>query len=286
MHNTHELLSQYFRSKTLQLLAASDEAICEHSGLKGSHREDLIKIYLNHILPQRFDVGRGMVYGAACQKSKESDIVIWDSHNYPNLQMQGHSMFFAESVRLVLEVKTNFNNIELENILEKCEAVKSIVPMNEPNIDDEIAMLNHKVDSLIAGENTEGMIISKPHIATGAVIFRGGKTFTIDSISKEMVDKADDFWPDIMILLEAGKVIIKQYDDDMVGTNAYIEFFEAGDEALLLFTSSLLGLISDRSVNVEDPFYLTKYAFSKLNNIKSSVIPFKTLRFTPGRTII
>ncbi len=285
MNNIHELLSQYFRSKTLQLLAASDEAICEHSGLKGSHREDLIRIYLDHILPHRFNVGRGMVYGLY-HKSKESDIVIWDSHNYPCLQMQGHSMFFAESVRLVLEVKTNFNNNELDNILEKCESVKSIVPMSEPNIDDEIAMLNLKVNSLITGENIQGMLISKPHIATGAVIFRGGKNFTIDSITKEMIDKADDFWPDIMILLEAGKVIIKQYNEDMAETNAYIEFFEAADDALLLFTSSLLGLISDRSVNVEDPFYLKKYAFPIFNKMKSSVIPFKTLRFTPGRTII
>lgn len=42
--NTCNLIRQYFKSKLAQLLALSEQAVCEHNGLKGSHREDLIKI--------------------------------------------------------------------------------------------------------------------------------------------------------------------------------------------------------------------------------------------------
>lgn len=44
--DTGKLIQQYFRSKTDQLLAVSKLAVCEHGGLKGNHREDLIKLSL------------------------------------------------------------------------------------------------------------------------------------------------------------------------------------------------------------------------------------------------
>lgn len=55
--NTCNLIRQYFKSKLAQLLALSEQAVCEHNGLKGSYREDLIKIYLNDIIPKRYEIG-------------------------------------------------------------------------------------------------------------------------------------------------------------------------------------------------------------------------------------
>jgi uncharacterized protein DUF6602 len=123
---THsELVLDYFRSKALQLRAASDEAVCEHSGLKGSHREELIRIFLRHILPSRFSADHGMVYGPD-HRSREADVVIWDSDSYPRLQMHGHSLFFAESVRAIIEVKTRWSDDEWTDVRMKTETVRSI----------------------------------------------------------------------------------------------------------------------------------------------------------------
>lgn len=283
MNNIKELLRQYFFSKTKQLVAASEEAICEHAGLKGSHREDLIKLYFNDILPRRFEVGRGMVYGMF-HKSREADIVIWDSYNYPKIQLQGHSLFFAESVKIVFEVKTVFNTDTLEDILRKSESVRNIVPMGGLNLEDDIIMMKQQIDSILTGDKFEGILKASPHIATGAVAFRGGQDFSLSKLSQNIIDNVDDNWPDILILLEAGKVIVKQYEED--GVNAFLELFEAGDDALLLFTSSLLGLLSSRVVNIEDSFYLSRYASLESDDIKSERLPFRITRWVPGRTVI
>ena len=57
------LVKQYFQVKARQLAAMADLPICEHNTLAGSHREELQRIFLQEVLPRRFAVGRGMVYG-------------------------------------------------------------------------------------------------------------------------------------------------------------------------------------------------------------------------------
>jgi hypothetical protein len=97
-----ERVAQYFRIKQRQLRESAQLAVCDHQGLAGSHREEFQRIYLREVLPHRFSVGRGMVYGIV-HRSREADIVVWDDQNYPRLPMSDHSFFFAESVRAVIE---------------------------------------------------------------------------------------------------------------------------------------------------------------------------------------
>ena len=97
-----KLIQQYFNSKTQELLDVSRQAICEHSGLKGSHREDLIKIYLRDILPKRYEIGEGMIYAPIC-RSNQMDIIIWDSYNFPSLKMLGSSMFLLNQYEQLLK---------------------------------------------------------------------------------------------------------------------------------------------------------------------------------------
>ena len=102
--NTAALLQRYFRDKAKQLMAASSQTVVDHTYLRGSHRENVLKIYLEELLPKRFGIGKGMIYNIG-SRSNEADIVIWDSQNYPQIQFLGHSLFFAESVKAVIEVK-------------------------------------------------------------------------------------------------------------------------------------------------------------------------------------
>src|SRR5947208_1708617 len=108
MNDARDRVRQYFRVKTEQLRAASALPSAEHAGLAGGHREELQRIYFSEILPQRYQVGRGMVYGMV-HRSREADIVIWDALNYPSLPMLDHSFFFAESVRAVVESKSRWS---------------------------------------------------------------------------------------------------------------------------------------------------------------------------------
>lgn len=226
-----------------------------------------------------------MIYGLS-HRSREADVVIWDEHNYPSLRMQEHNLFFAESTRAVLEIKTRWNSEDLDNILEKCRSIRNIVLLNQPNLADDIAMLQLEVASLAHGVEHSGMIIAGHHIATGAVVLFGGQAFSATSLNEQIVLDADDAWPDILLLLEQGKIVLKRYvrDDRGWSGEGWLEFVEAGEDALLVFTAALLGLITERSVHVEDPFYLAHYTGSIMQELQSTTLPFPITRPVAGRT--
>ncbi|MGH8695178.1 MAG: DUF6602 domain-containing protein [Burkholderiales bacterium] len=133
MTGFREPLLQYFRAQRLQLLVAATEAQTPHAGLLGAHREALVRDYLSNLLPRRFSAGRGIVFGLG-HTSRESDIVLWDSDNYPCVRLRDYSHFFAESVRVVLEAKSRYSAAELTDMLQKSRAVRDIVPLPGSNL--------------------------------------------------------------------------------------------------------------------------------------------------------
>lgn len=280
MGDAQDRVRRYFRVKTEQLRAASALPSAEHAGLAGSHREELQRIYLSEILPQRYQIGRGMVYGFA-HRSREADIVIWDALNYPSLPMLDHSFFFAESVRAVLESKSRWSPDDFWDVLRKSRAVRDIVTTPEPNLDDTVAMLQLEVASLRSGHQHDGFLTAKHHIGTAAVFLdRGSQAFADEgSIPDGAFENVDDCWPDLMLLLDPGRVIVKVYGDD----GEYLCFYDAGDDALLLFTHRLLRLLTDRVVATEAPFYFNAYAFEVLERDPYMVLPFRLTRPPVGR---
>jgi hypothetical protein len=277
-------LETFFRNKGTQLLAAAAEADTPHAGLLGSHREALIRTFLAPLLPKRFSVGRGMVFGVV-HHSRECDVVIWDSDNYPTIPFSDYGHFFAESVRATIESKSRYSTAELGDVLEKSRSVRDIVPMSGMNIADELAFLRLEIASLRAGVPHEGLLQSSPHIATSAIFFRGGQTFSLADLPAQMVEDADEAWPDLVLFLEAGKVVIKQYADseDNFPTTGYLETLNAGPNALLVFSASLLAAISARSVQVEDPTFLARHIDIEDYRDGKEQRDFRLTRFAPSR---
>src|SRR6185295_10863970 len=135
-NQTGTAVAGYFRAKRRELMALADLPVADHSGLRGGHREQIYRTYLADILPRRYSVGRGMVYGEF-HRSREADIVVWDSHSYPSLPLQDHAFYFAESVRAVIECKSNWSATEFSDVLDKARAVRDIVPHKELSLADE-----------------------------------------------------------------------------------------------------------------------------------------------------
>jgi hypothetical protein len=285
---TQDLLRGYFRSKSDQLRAAAQASVGDHSGLRGGHREAVVRIYLNAILPKRFGVGRGMVYGLM-HRSREADIVIWDEANFPCLPLEDHILFFAESVRAVLEVKSSYSADEFADILTKCRAVRDIIALREPNLVEAVEMLQLDVASLKSGREHAGILRTHHHIASGAIVLRGGASLIAESVTDAQLEETDDAWPDALLLLEPGRVVVKHYEPiegSVFGGDTYLEFIEAGDDALLVFTAALLGLISERSAHVEDPFYLARYLWDLFEGLPAVRLDFPATRPVPNRTPI
>jgi hypothetical protein len=250
----------YFRAKSASLAAIAKAAVCDHPGLIGGHREEIQRIYLREILPKRFEVGRGMVYGPI-HRTREADIVIWDAQHYPSLPMADHALYFAESVRAVLECKSQWSEDEFRDVLEKCGSVTSVVTLPTPALADRIAMLELEIGALKEGRNHHGILSVGYHMGTAAVFLSGGVSFNGEQLAPDLVDRADERWPDVMLLLEAGRIVLKRYEaaDDGLGGRGWVEFVEGGDDALLIFTGSLLALLTDRVLAVEEPLYMQKY---------------------------
>jgi hypothetical protein len=277
-------MQRYFRSKARQLIAAADQSVCGHPGLIGSHREEIQRVYLRDILPKRFEVGRGMVYSES-DRSREADIVIWDSQNYPCLPMQDHALFFAESVRVVLECKSTWTETEFKDVLSKCRAVRDIAIAGTPNLADDVAQLKQEVASLRRQIPYGGMLIQRHHIGTAAIFLKGGHSLNAEWFAAKDLLNIDDEWPDLLLLLEPGRVFIKNYIPSSAGPFGgcgQLEFYDFGEDALLGFTAALLVLVTERSVQVEDPLYLTQYVPS-LIKIDPLYIDFKLSRPVPRR---
>lgn len=283
MSHFRESLETFFRNRRTQLIAAAAEADTPHPGLLGSHREALIRLFLAPLLPRRFAVGRGMVFGVA-HRSRECDVVIWDADNYPCITLPDYGHFFAESVRAVIESKSKYSTDELQDVLLKSRSVRDIVPMPGLNMVDSINMLRLEVASIRTGRPHDGILKSGPHIATSALFFRGGQAFTLADLDAALIDDADESWPDITLFLEAGKVVLKQYEEteDDFPTTGYLELIEAGEDSLFVFAASLLAAISSRSVAVEDPTFLATHVDIDQLREGSETREFRLTRFAPS----
>ena len=256
MTEFRESLAKFFRSKRRQLLAAATEADTPHGGLLGAHREALIRDLLRPLLPRRFSVGSGMVFGFV-HRSREADVVVWDSANYPCITFPQHSHFFAESVRLVLEAKSRYSTLELKDMLIKCKSVRDVVPMHKLNLDDQIAMLQMEVASLREGTPHSGMLVTHHHIASAGVFLFGGESFSLNDLDNDIMEDVDDSWPDILVFVNAGVVVAKNYEPTEQGFGeGHLSLVRAGEDSLMIFAASLMTLISERSVQVEDPSFL------------------------------
>ncbi len=277
-----ELVQKHFRRRREAVLAAAGETVAEHAGLAGSHREAVVREFLERILPRRFGIGTGMVYGVG-HRSHQSDIVLWDAANYPRLDMMQHTFFFAESVKLVLECKSNWNTSEFQDIRSKCKAVKDIIGVpSSLGIESELRLLRGQVEALQRGDKGDySELLLLPHIATGAVVLRGGQTFDIRELPEEEAEVVDDEWPDVLVLVEAGKVVEKDYSDAFEKGCGTLRLMELGDDCLLIFTRAVLSLLTERVASVEHGFYFDNYIPTTLR-FKATEVAFPLTRPPTG----
>ena len=283
MEKIQEKIRVYFNSKTKQILASSEQAIIDHSVLVGTHRESILFKFLEDILPKRYSIDSGMVYGLIGQ-SKQADIVIWDELNYPKLPMQGSSMFFSESVKTVIEVKSRYNSSEFTDVKGKVKAISQIFGNYKSGISDRIESIENDIWSLKSGTTWEGKIITPHKIGTVAIFYYGGENFDIDKINENEIE---DEYPDIILFLEAGKVIIKDFDkegyDELSGIGV-LKQIQCYKDALLMFTSLLIDLLAKSSEHLVHPLIMTDYLFDFYTEFEEKVINFKTTKLISGNS--
>jgi hypothetical protein len=220
-----------------------------------------------------------MIYGIA-HRSREADVVIWDAQAFPSLPMLDHSFFFAESVRAVIESKSRWSDQDFHDVLKKSRAIRDIIPMYRPSLAGDVEMLQLEIEALKRGVQHDGMLHVEPHIGTGAIFLRGGATgLAAKASDPDLIEDADDSWPDLVLLVEPGHLVVKDYTDGV----GHLLYYELGEDALLAFTNGLLVLLNDRSVHLREPLYLSQYAWDVAGIAPVRIARFPITRPTPMR---
>jgi hypothetical protein len=252
----------FFRAKRNELIALSSQAITGHSTTQGSHRELIIKNYLLDILPKRFSIGSGIISNNIGD-SHQTDILIWDEANYPNLKLLGSGVFFLESVKIAIEVKSNWSNEEFLDIRKKNEKLTSISGLRHfnPTIAEEILHLKQSIYELQSGIQQSGILLSIPRPATIAFVINGGNNYSIKNLTQDEIQRIEDEWPDLLFFLAAGKVIYKEIDYDNENIIPKLKQIESMEDSLLFTTNKILNLLKERSVNIENYAYLENYLY-------------------------
>lgn len=98
-----------------------------HPGSKGNQAEDILREFLGERLPDGLSVGKGEIIDHIGNRSKECDVVIYDTQRAPVFfQKDGHCAFPAESVIAVVEVKTRLRKSDIPDIVESMKTVKAL----------------------------------------------------------------------------------------------------------------------------------------------------------------
>jgi hypothetical protein len=89
--------------------------IIDHGPTVGTYRENLLQSLLRKHLPERYHVATGFIFGL----SRQIDILIYDRVDYAPIFREGDLVIVPEeSVRAVIEVKTELTSSNLESALE------------------------------------------------------------------------------------------------------------------------------------------------------------------------
>lgn len=99
----------------------------EHYGLKGTHREDILKQYLKKIFPQKYEFASGIIVDANEKQSKQQDFIIYDHFNSPSfIETDSVQVVPIESVYATIEVKSTLTIAELNKSVENIKSVKML----------------------------------------------------------------------------------------------------------------------------------------------------------------
>lgn len=85
-------------------------AFYQHPTGVGDAREDIVRQYLQDILPRRFSVDKGKIFDSEGRLSREFDVIISEAHDVaPAMTLAGRRIVPVEAVYGVLEVKSRLS---------------------------------------------------------------------------------------------------------------------------------------------------------------------------------
>ena len=127
----------------------------QHTTIKGDERESIVVEHLlNSYLPKRYGIGSGIIVDSEAKESRQQDLIIYDQFFSPLfLDLKNDQYYFPESVFIAIEVKSNLDTGELENIIKKSASVWNLKrnPFSEIVLRPGLLIPNLEVPTLCMG---------------------------------------------------------------------------------------------------------------------------------------
>lgn len=122
----HKNTKDFHLTTGKELLAVKDRLrnLVNHWGEDGRYKEAILRSVIKRFLPEKFSIVTGFVIKQTHTRgehipSNQIDIIIYDT-SYPTLFKEGDfGVVTADSVRAIIEVKTNLENQKSKRIIEK-----------------------------------------------------------------------------------------------------------------------------------------------------------------------
>lgn len=130
------LVERYWSSvaRSLQIEASGMNGLVPHQGERGRANELTMARLLENLLPPTIGVGSGVIIDSAGNTSHQTDIVLYNRNNQPQLIAQSLQLLFpVEVVYGALEVKSRLTSDDVGDIAAKCKAQRNLVPV-EPAV--------------------------------------------------------------------------------------------------------------------------------------------------------
>jgi hypothetical protein len=129
MPNDETILKTYFDGVTKRIQAEIDyvNSLIGHAGETGRANEKILVDLLVKFLPKQYSIGSGIVIDRNGGRSKQVDVIVYDSYFHPELFAQGSTVLYpVDTVYLACEVKTVLNKQTTQEAIENIASVKRL----------------------------------------------------------------------------------------------------------------------------------------------------------------
>lgn len=120
-------------------------AVIPHNTTKGNENEESVRSIIRSFIPDRYRVGSGIIIDSFGGRSRQVDIVIYDSYTYPTIfGVSSIALFPVETVIAAIEIKTYFDNAKLLEVIENCTSIRKLrhycdkITINVPSNDSPV----------------------------------------------------------------------------------------------------------------------------------------------------
>ncbi len=228
-----------------------------HNASVGTLREKLIKDILKPYLPNCYGVSGGLCYDENENKSKQLDIVLYDSMYSYRLPFDDDFIVFpCESVYGNIEVKTNLNKQTLNEAIDNIASLKKLKRKEATEFD-----ITPHIEITAGGKH----LGSKKNDYFGVVFsYHSSSVDSIMETLKQIEIQTKSNLPDLFVLLDKKTMIFKanlnqetkNFTLDLTGDFEGYVPIETGDNTICYFVLYLLVILYNQHLKSINPIKL------------------------------